>query len=207
MRKTVRAMSAVFLSALLIGAVFCGCDGDKRQPDSGRKSTSAEQRYPVGSYERRAAEIAASGAENPEKTVLHFGEDSVFGGIRMESDENGEIICVAEGEALYFKTGDERFPSYNAFSEYVRRHAGTGEMRRLSGYFCEKNAALYFVDGADGRGIKSSSRYYLDDASKLTVSAIHTADSRKGHGAARSEIVFTRKDGIWMLVELTVLRH
>ena len=75
----------MFVAALVVILLLsCGCDEGKCGEDILEVSSavSSEQVYPVGSYERRAAEFAASGADITGREVTDFGEESIFGEYR-----------------------------------------------------------------------------------------------------------------------------
>ena len=186
---------------------FCGC-GDGKQPDvdTGSGSSSAVQKYPVGSYERRAADNAALGIEEWVGEAIDFGSDSIFAGVQVESDENGEIVCTEKDGVLWCRLTDRRFGSYSAFVKFVGQRSETGEVGRLSRYFTEADGNLYFVVGVREHNVKDICRYYIDDASKLTVTVAHTSDSCDPYRVVRSEIDFVRENGLWKLDRLTVYR-
>ena len=203
-KKAGRFTAATFMCALLLALLLCGCSDGKNVTDGTGQDDQAAQNYPVGSYERKAADKAASGEEDDDGEVIRFGSKSIFKGIEMECDENGEIVCTEEDGALWYKITDKRFGSYRKFKNFVKQKSGSKAVDELSQYFGERDGALYFVDGARNRTVKDKSQYYLDDSSRLTVSVNHTEDCRKKYGLYRSHINFVRKKGVWKLDSLAL---
>ncbi len=202
-RKILKAAAFVLAAVMAVNLYGCGHNGDVNPADSHVKSDTAVQNYPVGSYERKAIEKEASGSDDSDGEVYDFGNGSIFGGIQIQSDENGEIVCAEENGMICYAIDDKRFSSYRAFARFVRRNSDEAEVRRLSSYFGEIDGELYFIIGAHGRNVKDITRYY--DSVNLTVNVLHTAESRKKYGIARSEICFAHDNGAWSLVGLTVL--
>lgn len=204
MAKHTMCLYAVALAVVL---PLCGCGEPGRGEDVREASAvSSGQVYPVGSYERRAADCAGSGLDITGREFTDFGSDSVFGGIEVESDENGEIVCTASDGALRFRITDGRFGSCGAFSAFVKKHAGAEANERLREYFRQTDGALFFWAGGDGRGIRSSRRYYFSHPPRLTVQVLHTDECRRKYGTAVSEVDFVRKNGSWYLDGLTLYR-
>ena len=197
--------SALLLAAL-IAVSLCGCENKQTSPSAQEENVSAGQTYPVGSYERKAADKASSGEEDVDGEVINFGSKSIFNGIQIEADENGEIVFSENDGELWYKIHDSRFGSYRAFKRFVKQKAGSTKVDELSRYFGERDGALYFIIGARGCSIRDKSQYYLDDASKLTVNVIHTEECRKKYGIAGSDIHFVRKKGVWKLDHLIVYK-
>lgn len=198
-RRRIHQWAAVIMM-LLLTLALAGCGEAKASAQDGEKEAS-RQAYPVGSYERRAADRAASG-EDPDAEIIDFGSKSIFKGIRIESDENGEVVCTEADGELWYKVADKRFGTYAAFKKFVTKKSGAKALEEFAPYFWEKEGELYFVVGAKGRSVKDRSLYYLDDATKLTVSVTHTDACMKKYGIVRSQIHFVRdkKDGsIWKL--------
>ena len=92
-----------YVLAMMIALSFCGCGSqNSNAADSveiAETESAGEQTYAVGTYERKAADNAASGEQDPDAEVISFGSKSIFKGIQIETDENGEIICYeSDGE-------------------------------------------------------------------------------------------------------------
>ena len=97
---------------------------------------------------------------------------------------------------------DKRFGTYAAFKKFVSKKSGAKALEQFAPYFWEKEGELYFVVGAKGRSVKDRSLYYLDDATKLTISVVHTEGSAKKYGVSQSRVSFARdpKDSsVWKL--------
>ena len=163
--------------------------------------------YPVGAYERRAAEFAASGADITGREVTDFGEESIFGGIQVESDDNGEPVCTESDGALRFRITDKRFISIGSLTAFVKKHSGAAEAERMRVFFREREGALYLTLGEDGRNVKYWRRYYMNDPVRLTVQAVHSDACRRKYGVLRSDVCFVQEDGVWKLDRLTVTKE
>ena len=201
---------AMFVAALVVILLLsCGCDEGKCGEDILEVSSavSSEQVYPVGSYERRAAEFAASGADITGREVTDFGEESIFGGIQVESDDNGEPVCTESDGALRFRITDKRFISIGSLTAFVKKHSGAAEAERLRVFFREREGALYLTLGEDGRNVKYWRRYYMNDPVRLTVQAVHSDACRRKYGVLRSDVCFVQEDGVWKLDRLTVTKE
>lgn len=198
--SAVLAVCLIFLPLCLRGAELN--DSHEKIPD-----VSSEQVYPVGSYERRAAEYAAAGKDITGREVTEFGEGSIFGGITVEADENGEPVCEESDGTLWFKITDRRFSSCRVFAGFVRKHSGTREAERLRPFFRDREGRLCFAVGENGKKIKRWRRYYINDPPRLTVQAVHSDDCVKKYGLSRSEIVFVKEDDAWKLDRLVSIRE
>ena len=202
-------MAAFVVAALMILSV-CGCGKDKDKNDKVSESSS-DQTYPVGSYEREIADKASS-QEVVEGVVTDFGSKSIFKGITVETDINGEVVCTEVDGELRYKIKDKRFTSYYSLKKFVTKKSGkksgSKAMNKYSPYFGERDGKLYFIIGANNRSIRDYSQYYLDGSKKLTVDVIHTEESRKKRSVARSQINFVKnKKGEWKLDSLTVWKE
>lgn len=197
--------AAVVVMAAMIVLMLGGCENGANQYAGTESSSSDVQKYPVGSYERRMADNAALGIEEHAGEVTDFGSGSIFEGIEIESDENGEVICTQRDGALWYKITDKRFGSYSALTGFVRKKTGAGEMGALRLLFMQGEDGLYFTVGAKEHNVKDTRRYYFDDASRLTVIVTHQPAPGQRYRAVRSEIHFTREDGVWKLDRLTVI--
>lgn len=199
-----------FCLAVFTALTVCGC-GDSRKENAAEgtaaesaETASAQQTYAVGTYERKAADSAASGEEDPDAEIISFGSKSIFKGIQIETDENGEIVCTQADGELQYKISDKRFKSYYEFKKFVSKKSGAKAVDQFSQYFGERDGALCFIVGARERTVRDKSQYFIDDASKLIVNALHTEECRKKYKLAASDITFVRKKGIWKLESLTM---
>ena len=199
-----------FTAALLMLLAVAGCGGDKVK-NGAASDSSAEQTYPVGSYEREIA-----GKESSEEMIAgeatDFGSKSIFKGIAVETDINGEVVCVAEEGELRYRITDKRFTSYYTLRQFVKKKTGSKSadkaMKPYSPYFGERDGKLYFIIGANNRGVRDYSQSYVDGSKKLTVDIVHTEESRKKRAVARSQINFVKdKKGVWKLDSLTVWKE
>ncbi len=202
-KRRMRWAALALALALVLAVLTCGCSDGKSAVSAPEEGAPEARNYPVGSYERMAADKAASGEED-DGEVIDFGGKSIFKGIEIECDENGEIVCNESDGALWYKITDERFGSYWQFSRFVKKNAGADRLNELSQYFGEVDGEMYFVDGARNREVRDKSLYYQDDSTKLTVSVNHTESCRKKFGLYRSHIHFVRKKGVWKLDSLTL---
>ena len=197
-----------YVLAMMIALSFCGCGSqNSNAADSveiAETESAGEQTYAVGTYERKAADNAASGEQDPDAEVISFGSKSIFKGIQIETDENGEIICYESNGELQYKISDKRFGSYRQFRNCVKKKAGAQEVDRLSQYFGERDGDFCFIIGSRNRSIKDKSQYYIDDATRMIVNVIHTEECRKKYKMAGSDIAFVRKKGVWKLDSLTI---
>lgn len=202
-----KSMYRAVLAVILLSLCGCGEVESKLHPAEETSAVSSEQVYPVGSYERRAAEYAAFGLDITGREVTDFGSGSIFGGIEVQSDENGEIICTESEGALWFRITDKRFVSQRELEAFVRKHAGERDAERLCVYFREKDGALYFTLGKDGRTVKLWRRYYMNDPVLLTVQAVHSDECKRKYGLSQSKVCFVREDGVWKLDRLVAVRE
>lgn len=206
-----RKRAALCVMALTAAvALMCGCSGNKaaKSVDSDQAKTAAEQVSGGNSAEesgtekpvRRTVQLDLSDEEN-EETVLDFG--SVFGGIEIETDENGELVDSGQGGSVWYKVTDSRFATYNRLSRFVRKSMSSDEagefLATANTYFITSDDGLYFVDGAGGRTISASKRYVMSGGSAVKVSSSHTAECRKKYGISRSSVEFVKSDGVWKL--------
>ena len=74
---------------------------------------------------QRAAEQAAQREKENQGTLLDFGENTPFGGIEVETDENGELVISEEDSAVWFKITDKRFQTFRRFKQFTTRNVGT----------------------------------------------------------------------------------
>lgn len=183
-----------------------GCGRGIKPSAEAVSGASSEQVYPVGSYERRAAELAAAGKDIAGREVIDLGEESIFGGIAVACDGNGELLAEEKEGEIRFRITDRRFRSLSELLRFVRRHAGETEARRLSGCFAERDGTLCFLVGTDGRIIKDIRRNIQCDSQRLTFSITYQNQTRSRNGIIRSDVSFVRKDDIWRLDALTELR-
>lgn len=199
---------SAFVLAMIMALSFSACGNQNSQTadsvESKEVASAEEQTYAVGTYERKAADNAASGEQDPDAEVIRFGSKSIFKGIQIETDENGEIVCYESDGELQYKITDKRFGSYRQFRNFVKSKSGAKEVDRLSQYFGERDGELCFIIGSRNRTIRDKSQYYIDDASRMIVNVIHTEECRKKYKIAGSDITFVRKKGVWKLDSLTV---
>lgn len=195
--------------ALLMTLSLGGCGDDKNKDsadgvESAEAASAEEKTYAVGTYERKVADSAASGELDPDAEVIRFGSKSIFKGIQIETDENGEIVCNQSDGELQYVIDDKRFKSYWEFKKFVKKKSGAKAVDKFSQYFGERDGKLCFIVGARNRDIRDKSQYYVDDATKLIVNVIHTEECRKKFKLAGSDITFVRKKGVWRLESLTM---
>ena len=139
--------------------------------------------------------------------MMTFGSNTIFKGIAIETDINGEIVFTQEEGELRYRVTDTRFKTYSAMSKFVKKKSGSKAMNQYSAYFGERNGKLCFIVGARGCEVRDFSQYYLDGAKTLNVDVIHTEDSRNKKHVARSQINFVKDSkGVWKLDSLTVFQ-
>ena len=201
---TLAVMSAVFAVSLM-----CSCGGgatksvDSEHAKSSAGQTSADNIEEPEKEPKRTVQLYLSDEDEHKVTVLDFGEDSAFGGIEVETDEEGELVCVDKGGSIWCKITDSRFGTYSKLSRFARKHMGSGEadkfLQEADVYFVTSNGNLYFVDGSGGRTISSNKRYVMNGGSTVQISSTHTAECRKKYGITRSSVDFVKSDGKWKL--------
>lgn len=194
--SAVLAVCLIFLPLCLRGAELN--DSHEKIPD-----VSSEQVYPVGSYERRAAEYAAAGKDISGREVTEFGEGSIFGGITVEADENGEPVCEESDGTLWVMVTDVRFCSFSEFSGFVRRNAGVKEAERLCRYFCDRDGALFCAFGGNGRQVERWRRYFVTGSRQMTVRMFYKEKRGKTYVLSRSDVCLVMIDGVWKLDSVT----
>ncbi len=211
-RITLAAMAALFAVSLL-----CSCAGGKT---TGQETVSQSQTTAAVSDEK-----ISDGAEKNDKTetsetkatkvpsqtaneniVLNVGADTVFGGIEVETDENGELVGTEQEDTLWYKITDKRFGTYRKLSRFTKEHMKTAKanefLKEANVCFITKNDGLYFVVGAGGKSIESSKRYVLDGGSRIRVTSDHTPACVKKYGITRSTVEFVKSEGTWKLSAL-----
>lgn len=203
--------AAALIVALLMMAALCGCSGKQaaKSVDNAAQKTAAAAETETASRSVRPVVQDDDSTDEDNGTVIAFGADTAFGGIAMETDENGELVYQEADGAVWYKVTDERFTSYRKLRRFVNGKIDSKFMTQISSFFVEKDSELYFVDGVDGREIASSKRYYFNnyDAKgddKITLSASHTPECRKKYGLSRSHIDFVKTSGQWKLDTLTL---
>ena len=208
----------LLLSVLLV-MLLCGCGGKTGKVDHESVKTSSEETAGQttevtgedDSTQQTAPTRRTIQTEMPEddnSVRLDFGTESVFGGIAMETDENGELVYTEEeGEIRYYIT-DKRFTTYRKFSRFARDHMKSKKaaafLEEANRCFITIDGKLYFVDGANGRTVENSKRYVMDGGTVIRVIAEHSEQSIKKHHVARSVTEFVKVDGVWKLFSLTL---
>lgn len=216
MKKTGKKKAALSVTAVVFAILLLsGCSDSQasKTVDSGQVKASAEQASaePIAENEnetksekaaKRTVQLDLSDEEN-EETVLNFGSDTVFGGIEVETDESGELVCIDQGGTVWYQVTDRRFSSYSQLSRFVRKNMSSGEadtfLREADAYFVTDSGSLYLVDGAGGRTISNTKRYVMNGGSAVKVSASHTAECRRKYGITRSSVDFVKSEGTWKL--------
>lgn len=221
-RATLLGMAALFAVALMVSCVSGRAAKAAQSVDSAQTKAAAEQtgaavepisdgngtgKDAVEKTVRRTVQLELSDEED-EGTLLDFGSETPFGGIEVETDENGELVCTEQGTSIWYKVTDSRFGSYSQLSRFVRRKMSSSEaeafLREANVYFITSNDGLYFVDGAGGRTISSTKRYVMNGGATVRFSAAHTAECRKKYGITRSSVDFVKSDNTW---KLQSMRH
>jgi hypothetical protein len=206
MKAAIHRRIAALTAAALIVLSVTGCGEDKTESVVSSSDT-ASQTYPVGTFERQEADKASS-EEEAVGDVTDFGSKSIFKGITIETDINGEIVYTQEDGEIRYRVTDTRFKSYSAMSKFVKKKAGSKAMNQYSSYFGERNGKLCFIIGARGCEVRDFSQYYVDGSKKLNVDIIHTEESRKKYKVARSQVNFVKDSkGVWKLDSMTVFQE
>ena len=202
-----RRFFVCLLALLCAAALLSGC-GDKRNTV---KSGQPAATHALSDGDDKASSRAADGkqpdgdtADQTDDVWLEF--ESAFGGIAVETDENGEPVSSFQDGTLRCKVTDSRFPDYRKLAKEARRVMGKSKsaawLQRADMYFVTTDDGLYFVNGGSGRGIESTTQYVTDGGARMRINAIHTAACRKKYKLSRSAVDLVRTDGKWKLVSL-----
>lgn len=213
--KQKKYVTLAVMAALFAVSLMCSCTGGgaAKSVNSEPAKASAEQlsggstsaENSMEKTVRRTVQIDLSDEEE-EETVLDFGSETPFGGIEVETDENGELVCTEQGTSIWYKVTDSRFGTYNQLSRFVRRNMSSSEasdfLSQANVYFITSDGGLYFVDGSGGRTISNTKRYVLSGGSTVRFSSAHTPECRKKYGITRSSVEFVKSDGTWKLCSM-----
>lgn len=215
-----KRMTLAVMAALLAASLVCGCsDGKSGKVSHGQTKAVSETstgQVSDGSEENGkesdktdATEKRTVQSEIPEENTgvtLDVGVDSPFGGIAVETDENGELVYTEEDGEIRYLITDSRFGTYRKFSRFAKDHMKT---KKATAFLTEANRCfitiggkLYFVDGASGRTVDTSKRYVMDGGAKIRVMAEHTEESVKKYHVTRSVTEFVKVDGAWKLSKI-----
>lgn len=195
-----------FLLALAAVLMLTGCGEEKKENTMIETAAQAVQSKVAA---QRAAEQAEQREEENQGTKLDFGEKTAFGGIEVETDENGELVMMEEDSAVWVKITDKRFKTFTKFKKFTTQKADSDFYQQVNPYFSFKDGAFYYVIGINGRGIESFKKYYFNDydgegGSKITVNGTHSAASSKKYSVYRSTTAFVRHGNQWKLDSLTL---
>lgn len=219
-RVTLLVMAVLFAVSLMGSCMSGSAAKAAKSVDSEQAKAAAEQGSAApeqlsdgnfseqGSVEKtvkRTVQLELSDEEE-EETVLDFGSETPFGGIEVETDENGELVYRDQGTSIWYKITDSRFGTYSQLSRFVRRNMSSSEaepfLREANVCFITSDGSLYFVEGPGGRTISSTKRYVLSGGSTIRISAAHTVECRKKYGITRSSVDFVKSDGTWKLFSM-----
>lgn len=194
------------LLALAAVLMMTGCGEEKQESTMIQTAAQAVQSKVAA---ERAAQQAEQREEENQGTKLDFGGKTAFGGIEVETDENGELVMSEEDSAVWFKITDKRFKTFKKFKQFTTKKVSSDFYQQVNPYFSFKDGAFYFVVGINGRGVESFKKYYFNDydgegGSKITVNSTHSTASSKKYGVYRSTAAFVRHDGVWKLDSLTL---
>lgn len=211
MNKVSKLLVVLLVIAMVISLASCSDDTVAKSVDASKPKASATTSYTQNQVNTVSSEESADETDESNKTVIDFGKNTIFDGIGVAMDENGEIICSENDGALWYKVEDERFTTYNKLKSFVCNslgsQKGTQFMTSVKNYFADKDDALYFVVGINGRGIKSRKSYLLSDSEgtlRLTVGASHNSECIEQTGIVKSNIDFVKNDGQWKIESLTL---
>lgn len=202
-KMNIKKRAALAVACVILAlSPMCGCgDGAAKSVDSERAKVSADGTEYEKSV-RRTVQLNLSD-EDEEDTVLDLGADSVFGGIEVETDENGELVYSDQGSSIWYKITDSRFGTYSKFSRFARKSIGSAKadqfMNEADAYFTTNNGSLYFVVGAGGRAVSSTKIYVMNGGSTIRINCTHTSECRKKYGITRSSADFVKSNGTWTL--------
>lgn len=198
--------TGAFFLALAIVLVLIGCGQEKKENTMIQTAAQAVQSKVAA---QRAAEQAEQREEENQGTKLDFGGKTAFGGIAVETDENGELVMSEEDGAVWFKITDTRFKTFKKFKQFTTKKVSSDFYQQVNPYFSFRNGAFYFVIGINGRGVESTKKYFFNNydgegGSKLTVNGVHSESSSKKFGVYRSTAAFIRHGNVWKLDSLTL---
>lgn len=201
-----------FLLMMLIAISLAGCSDDNatKAVDANQPKSSVTTSYNSNQVNNASSEEEIDEAENENKTVIDFGENTIFEGIGVAVDANGEIVCTEIDGALWYKVEDDRFSTYNKLKRFVSNALGSKKsaelMSDIKNYFVDRDDGLYFVNGINGRSIENRKSYLLNesDSLRLIVSVSHDRECKKQTGITKSNIDFVKKDDAWKIQSLTL---
>lgn len=201
-----------FLLIMLIAISLAGCSDDNaaKAVDANQPKSSVTTSYNSNPVNNASSEEEVDEAGNENKTVIDFGENTIFEGICVAADDNGEIVCTEIDGALWYKVEDDRFATYNKLKRFASNALGSKKsaelMSDIKNYFVDRDDGLYFVNGINGRGIESRKSYLLNesDSLRLIVSVLHDRECKKQTSITKSNIDFVKKDGQWKIESLTL---
>lgn len=208
MNKINKLIAVLLVIMTAISLAGCSKNKNAKSVDASKPKSPDAISYVTNQVDSVSSNVSLTESEEANKTVIDFGEGTIFDGIGISSDENGEIVCTEINGALWYKIEDKRFSTYNKLKQYVYNSLGSKNgakmMSNIKPYFADKDNGLYFVNGINGVGIESYKSYLLNDSNSnntlnLTVSVSHNKEYRKKTGIVRSHIDFAKEDGKWKL--------
>lgn len=210
MNNVKKLIACLLMTLISVSLAGCSNDNAAKAVNANQPKSSVSMSYNSNQVDNASSEEETDEVENENKTVIDFGENTIFEGISVASDDNGEIICTEIDGALWYKIEDARFTTYNKLKRFVSNSSGSKKstqiMSDIKNYFVDGDDGLYFVNGINGRGIESRKSYLLNDSDSLilTVSVSHNSECRKQTGITKSNINFVKKDGQWKIESLTL---
>lgn len=195
-----RRFFVCLLALLCAAALMSGCDGGKKAVKGGQPTVTHTISDGDGDEKQAGKEDADQSAD------IWLDFESAFGGIVVETDENGELVSSVQDGMLRCKVTDSRFPTYRKLAKEARRVMSKSKaetwLQRADVYFITMDDGLYFVNGWGGRSVESTRQYVTDGGARMRINAAHTAECRKKFDISRSTVDLVRTDGKWKLVSL-----
>lgn len=193
------------LALLCAAALMSGCDGGKKAVKDGQPT--ATHTISDGTASVKPSDEKQAGKEDAGQSAdIWMDFESTFGGIAVETDENGELVSSVQDGMLRCRVTDSRFPTYRKLVREARRVMSKSKaetwLRRADVYFITMDDGLYFVNGWGGRSVESTRQYVTDGGARMRINAAHTAECRKKFDISRSTVDLVRTDGTWKLVSL-----
>lgn len=207
MNRLIAVLWAVIFTVLLAGC----SDSGLRQSVDENILTDADKAHDRANPTIETVEIEA--IEEPLFQSLGFGAETVFGGIGIQTDENGEIVCESKYSSAYFKVEDERFDSYAKLEQFVYGAMSDEQAKFFAGnmkdYFVERDGGLYLTCGVDSTGACDIKTYISagdqpEYTMMLTVSIYYDERCKASKNIEKSHLNFVQKDGRWFLNDITL---
>lgn len=200
------------LCAVVFSVLFAGCsDSGLRQSVDEKISADTDRAHDKANPVIETVEIET--VEEPLFQSMGFGAGTAFGGIGIQADENGEIVCESAQFSVCFKVDDERFDSYVKLEQFVYDAMSDEEaavfVKNMKNYFADCEDGLYLVCGINGMGADDIKNYISvgnqqEYTMMLTVSIYHDEQCKASKGIEKSHLNFIQKNGRWLLNDITL---